>query len=87
MKIERTYSHLNGLEWLLVHQKRTWEEIQRIVKSVDAAKHKTKISREKGMRGKSLYAPKELNKRFREEFRKCQWHESRTSYWVCSAPL
>lgn len=34
------------------------------------------------MRGVSLYAPKELNKRFTSEFRSRSWNESRTSYWV-----
>lgn len=82
MKIESIYSHLNGLEWLLVHQKPIWKEIQRIVRSLDATRLKTKISLEKGMRGKNLYAPKELNKKFTQEFRACGWEESRTSYWV-----
>ncbi len=34
------------------------------------------------MRGKRLYAPKRLNKRFKSEFRKASWEESRTNYWV-----
>ena len=82
MNIKSIYSHLNGLEWLLVHQKPIWSEIQRVVRSVDATRFKTKISLEKGMKGKSLYAPKELNKKFTQEFRGCGWEESRTSYWV-----
>jgi hypothetical protein len=40
------------------------------------------VSREKGMRGKRVYAPIELNKAFSREFRKSGWTESRTSYWV-----
>ncbi len=34
------------------------------------------------MRGKRVYAPIQLNKRFKAEFRKAGWKESRTSYWV-----
>lgn len=82
MRIQTTYSHLNGLEWLLVHEPRVWKEIVAITRIVDATKHKTKISQEKGMRGKSLFAPIEINKRFAEEFQHRGWKESRTNYWV-----
>ncbi|MDA8170557.1 MAG: hypothetical protein M0Z48_01860 [Nitrospiraceae bacterium] len=47
MKTVETYSHLNGLEFLLVHKPELWEEIQRVIKSVDAEKCRTKISKEK----------------------------------------
>jgi hypothetical protein len=73
---------LNGHEWLLVHQPKIWKEIEDVISRVDAHKFKTKISKEKGMRGKRLYAPKRLNKRFKSEFRKAYWEESRTNYWV-----
>lgn len=82
MKIVAMHSHLNGHEWLLVHEKRIWKEIEEIIKTVDAAKHRTKISREKTKRGKNVFAPKEINKAFCESFRAADWHESRTSYWV-----
>ena len=82
MRIEKLYSHLNGHEWLLVHQNRTWGEIETVLAKVDANKYKTKISEEKDMKGKQLFAPIELNKRFTDEFRKMGWNESRTSYWV-----
>ena len=82
MRIERIYSHLNGHEWLLVHQDSIWKEIEKVIKRVDANKFKTKISKEKGMKGRRLFAPIELNKRFTAEFRKTDWSESRTSYWV-----
>jgi hypothetical protein len=82
LRIEKLYSHLNGHEWLLVHQPRIWKEIEEAVGKVDASKYKTKISEEKGMKGKHLFSPIELNKRFTAEFRKLGWSESRTSYWV-----
>ena len=47
MRIVETYSHLNGLEFLLIHKKDLWEEIQNIIRSVDASAHRTKISKEK----------------------------------------
>ncbi len=67
---------------MLVHQKSTWQEIEQVIKSVDATKLKTKISKEKTMRGRELYSPIAINKAFTECFRKLNWKESRTSYWV-----
>ena len=48
MRISQTYSHLNGLEFLLVHKAKLWEEIQSVLDAVDAAKCRTKVSKEKG---------------------------------------
>lgn len=59
MRIAETYSHLNGLEFLLVHNKGLWNEIKEVVKSVDAAVCKTKVSREKTMMGQLLFSPKD----------------------------
>ena len=82
MKIAARYSHLNGYEWLLVHEKNTWLEIENAIKSINAAKHKTKVSDEKTMKGKLLYAPIELNKAFFGKLSKAGWKDSRTGYWV-----
>lgn len=84
MRIVETYSHLNGLEYLLVHKPALWTEIQDVVASVDANKFKTKVSKEKTMRGKLLYSPVEMNAAMNDAFEKRNWHESRTSYWVTS---
>jgi hypothetical protein len=82
MKLARSYSHLNGHEWLLVHHPEIWREIKRIVKGIDAEGCKTKISKEKDMTGRQLYSPKDLNARFSQDFKGAGWKESRTSYWV-----
>ena len=82
MKIVEKYSHLNGFEYLLVHKPELWEEIQTVIKAVDAEKCKTKISKEKTMKGTVLYSPIELNKTFKKELSKYHWEESRVSYWV-----
>jgi hypothetical protein len=50
MKIVETYSHLNGLEFLLVHKPDIWAEIQRVISSVHAEKCRTKVSKEKTMK-------------------------------------
>jgi predicted patatin/cPLA2 family phospholipase len=36
MRIVETYSHLNGLEYLLVHREHLWREIQSVIEQVDA---------------------------------------------------
>lgn len=82
MKIAATYSHLNGLEYLLVHKRKLWNEILSVIKDVDAEECKTKVSKEKRTDGQVFYAPKEMNRVIREDFRKHGWSESRTSYWV-----
>lgn len=82
MKLAKFYSHLNGHEWLLVHHRNIWKEIQRIIKAIDAKDFKTKISKEEGMVGQHLYSPKAFNARFSQDFNGKEWRESRTSYWV-----
>ena len=82
MKIAETYSHLNGLEFLMVHKPELWVEIQEVISSVDAEACKTKVSKEKTMRGKVLYSPVEMNKRFKSLLQAKDWEESRVSYWV-----
>ena len=82
MRIAAHYSHLNGLEFLQVHQPGIWQEIRDVIASVDAAKCKTKVSKEIGMVGNVLYSPKDMNKAMHEGFHKHGWKESRVSYWV-----
>jgi len=82
MKIAEKYSHLNGLEFLLVHKPALWKEIQSVVSAVNAEECKTKVSKEKTMKGKVLYSPIDLNASFKRLLRARGWEESRVSYWV-----
>lgn len=82
MKIAETYSHLNGLEFLLVHRPRLWKELVSIIKSIDLEACKTKVSKEKRMQGDLLYSPVVINKAFKEALDEKKWGESRVSYWV-----
>lgn len=82
MRIVQTYSHLNGLEYLLVHNKALWKQVQEVVQTVDANVCRTKVSKEKTMRGELLYAPIEMNKAFSRLLNARGWSESRVSYWV-----
>ena len=82
MKIKEVYSHLNGLEYLMVRKKGMWKEIQAVVSAVDATSCKTKVSKEKTMAGKLLYSPPAMNANFKKLLVGKGWEESRVSYWV-----
>ena len=82
MRIVETYSHLNGLEYLLVHKAKLWEEVKSVIINVDREKCKTKISEEKTKIGKLLYSPKEMNSEFKKLLNSNNWEESKVSYWV-----
>lgn len=84
MKIVETYSLLNGLEYLIVHKKHLWQEIQDVISAVDATKLKTKVSKEKTMHGRLLYSPSDMNSEIGSKFKTHGWRESRTNYWVTS---
>lgn len=82
MKIQTMHSHLNGHEWLLVHEPQIWHEIEQIIAAVDADEHRTKVSNEKTMRGRMLYAPGPINASLKRRFDDRGWQETRTQYWV-----
>lgn len=82
MQIKEIYSHLNGWEWIQVHQPSIWNEIVTTIASIDAEMYRTKISEEKTMKGKALFSPTELNKAFKEKLEDLGWKEQRTSYYV-----
>jgi len=82
LKIAKQYSHLNGLEYLLVHKPQLWEEVGAVVAEVDADKWRTKVSKEKRKKGKQLYSPRDLNLAFKNSFEAREWADRRTSYWV-----
>ncbi len=84
MRIVTYYSHLNGLEYLIVHKNQLWLEIQEVIANLDASSCRTKISKEKKTAEKLLYSPIDMNKAMNQSFSNHDWKESRTSYWVTS---
>ncbi len=85
MIIARKYSHLNGEEWLLVHENDAYQEILDVIKDIDAEKCRTKISKEKGRKGKVLYSPVDLNAELDKRFADLGWESTRYSYYVVYA--
>ena len=84
MRIVNKYSHLNGLEFLLVHKPKLWKEITSVIRCLDADSCHTKVSKEQRTKDKVLYSPIDMNSALSTAFKKQKWNEQRTSYWVTS---
>jgi hypothetical protein len=82
VKIVQKYSHQNGFEYLMYHRPDLWAEIEACIRAVDAEKCRTKQSKEVRKAGRTLYAPKVLNKRFAEEFKSRGWKSQTTRNWL-----
>ncbi len=80
MKIVYEYSHLGGSEILQVQYPEILQEIFDVIKSVSAKR--TKISKEKTMKGRRLYSPRDMNSQFRKEFDEREFRELRDTYTI-----
>lgn len=80
MKIIYEYSHLGGSEILSVHYKQIEDEIYRTINKVKA--NKIKVSKEKTMKGKMLYDPKDMNLQFKKYFKEYGFNELKDSYTI-----
>lgn len=86
MQIAKTYSHLNGEEFFLVHKANLYDEIISVIEELDASKFKTKVSKEKGRKGELLYSPTDLNKEFDRLFNLRGWSSVRRGFYVSPYP-
>ena len=82
MRVKARYSHLNGEEYLLVHRKYLWEEVEDVIAGVDALTCRTKVSKEKTMRGKMLFSPVDMNRAYKDGLQARGWRERRSTFWV-----
>ena len=82
MRISAKYPHMNGEEYLIVHRRDIWQEVQDIIAGVDAEICKTKVSAESKKRGQLLYSPKDMNSAFKNGFQNQGWGERRNTFWV-----
>ena len=82
MRIEASYSHLNGWEYLQVHRKQLWNEVEDVISGVDAWACRTKVSREKTMVGRKLFSPPDMNRAFKDGLQARGWSERRKTFWV-----
>jgi len=65
-----------------IHKPKLWSEIASAIKSVDAARCRTKISKEKTMVGAKLYSPKALNEAMRDALKRRKWQSRTATFWV-----
>lgn len=81
MRIANLYSHLNGYEYMLVHRRELWDEIEEAINSIDANQF-IKISKAKPSLGKELYDQKAINKQFEDILFPQHWESVTTQYYV-----
>ena len=82
MKIVQTYSHLNGLEHLLVSKKKLWAEIQSAIKAVDAGACRSAGSVAPLSAEQLNYCPTRMSRRVKEFLKTRNWHASRVTQRV-----
>ena len=82
MRIVAKYSHLNGWEYMQVHRRPLWDEVEAAIGAVDAEACKTKQSEERRQVGRLLYSPRDMNREFQSEFTGRGWKERRNNFWV-----
>jgi len=80
MKVVYEYSHLGGAEILHVRYPDCEREIYEVIAEVMAKR--TKVSKEKTMRGRELYSPKDMNRQFRQAFALRGYRELRDTYTI-----
>ena len=77
MIIAGEYSFNGGKEVIAARFADELREVKEAIAAVNSQRHKTKTSREKTMLGKTLYSPDSLNRAFKKQFDKRDWHNHR----------
>jgi len=80
MRVVYEYSHLGGAEILQVRYPSCVTEIYDVIAGVTASK--TKVSRERTMRGRRCTRPREMNRQFRQAFAVRGYRELRDTYAI-----
>jgi hypothetical protein len=71
MKIVKTYSVWNGLEYMYIQQTELWNEILEIIQSIDAGKYLIKVQD-----NHPYYNLNMIRKIFQTKLLDCQWEKS-----------
>ncbi len=80
MKLSETYSHFNGLEFLMIHKPELWKEIENIILSVDFYSIKATISKDVLLPDKMIFNTIEIINRFRDMLTVNNWRDCREIY-------
>jgi hypothetical protein len=71
------YSFKKGREVIRARFASELQEIEQIIKSIDSAQYRTKVSKEKTMQGALLYDPRSLNAAYKGAFEAQNWKRHR----------
>lgn len=82
MKIAATYSHLNSVEYLLVHRKALWKEVKDVIEGVDASKCVAEDAASKSLRRQPLYSTRDLGTAIRSRLSRRGWQKACHDDWV-----
>lgn len=82
MRISKTYSHINGLEYLLVHKPGLWLELQDVISSVAAEACRIPASIEAATPHTVEYDATRLLGQFRDLFKAVGWKEALNDFWI-----
>ncbi len=77
VKIAGVYSFKGGERVVAARYADLLTEVNEVIKAVDPAELKTKVSEEKTMRGRMLYSPPAINQAFDREFSRRSWKKVR----------
>ena len=87
MKIVETHSHLNGLEYLLVHKPQPWQEIKGVIQEVDENASSTTASRERNTKSFFQYGVVGMIKAFKKLLEDKGWTESWVAIFILTTRL
>lgn len=73
MRVAAQFSFKNGLEEVTARYSHLLAEVLSAVRSIDASRARTKLSKEKTMMGQTLYSPVALNAAFKEHLYPSGW--------------
>ena len=77
MRVAGVYSFKGGKEFVTECYPHLLTEVNAVIKAVDAALYKDKVSEEKTMPGRMLYSTARINTAFKSEFGKLEWKSIR----------
>lgn len=81
MRISATYSHINGLEYLLVHNPEVWSELQAIVAAIDAQTCVGQVPPDRSSQESICFDAGELYRQFSELLKTYGWNKREIDYW------
>ena len=75
MRVVERYSHLNGVEFLLVRRPRLWQEVIDVIESIDVEEYKATASDQKSRQRRTLYSPGSMAAAIATEFKASGWRD------------